>query len=598
MAIGQGWEEYDVPQEYRKLEKRDVFYISSCRDLVSWQRGAAVRYFLLSILCWFFGSLFPFVLANPLTEKTITKYPGVAFEYLQRSVCCFSFFLPYFFFCAFIAAMWWGLLESGGSNKRVHIADGVCWSLFRATIVSAVILSLIFLMYNAFVNPIGVLLGKYNEPLYPWSILGLAVFAFILGGITCLIYSKLYEDQKRADAVRYMVFWPILCIFGFNLLSGYICEYFLSVKAQEAASLSDKGWLALFFGMLVVITFVYAAKVFRDDRIATVKSDNPKEGTSVFPSTYHMLIALIIIVPCFFFARFDCLIALLLCACFMAFESWGIISVLKGDKRERYEEAYNIALMIILLLAVPVLSAAFTEFQLCSPPGIEAYYTIVSVALIVVSGYYGHYELSSKFLLDDGPDSDALRTVRRRAWKASLLATGITFVLLIVVPFLFTGEISRLRLLQYDSRYFLDALAAIIGAGSLLSLTVSVDQIKKTDLEKNGKEGDESSSSKKGAVVGITTLFTNLRYAIQARMELYRKLETYGSKRFHQTFSEAMAGCIAVSYFLAKVFQEAAGFFAMFAFTIFIAMIAAILVVFYLQDKMRKKQAGDVRDKA
>ena len=36
----------------------------------------------------------------------------------------------------------------------------------------------------------------------------------------------------------------------------------------------------------------------------------------------------------------------------------------------------------------------------------------------------------------------------------------------------------------------------------------------------------------------------------------------------------------------------------MFAFTIFVAMIAAILVDFYLQDKMRKKQAGDVRDKA
>ena len=448
------------------------------------------------------------------------------------------------------------------------------------------------------VNPISKLLGLYSGSPFPWYILFLAGFAFFLGVLTCKMYSRLYKDQVRADAVRYMVFWPILCIFGFNLLSGYICEYLLGVKAPKGVSPFDSFWMFLFFVMLAGITLVYAFILFRDNRTATAKSDNAKEGTSVFPSTYHMLIALLIIVPCFFFARFDCLISLLLCACFMAFESWGIISVLKGGKRERYEEAYNIALMIILLLAVPVLSASFTEFQWVSPPGIEAYYTIVGVALIVVSGYYGHYELSNRFLMDDESHLDELRTVRNRAWKASLIAMGLTLVFLIIVPLLFTGEILRLRLLQYDSRYFLDALAAIIGAGSLLSLTVSVDQIKKTDLEKKGNEGDKSSSSKKGAVVGITTLFTNLRYAIQERMELYRKLETYGSKRFHQTFSEAMVGCIAVSYFLAKVFQEATGFFAMFAFTIFVAMIVAILVDFYLQDKMRKKQVGDVRDKA
>ena len=146
MEKEQGLKEYDVPQEYRKLERRDAFYISSCWDLVSWQRGAAVRYFLLSILCWFFGSLFPFVLANPLTGETIAGYPGDALEYLCRSACCFSLFLPYFFLCAFIAVMWWGLLESGGSNERAHIKDGVCRSLSRTTIVLAVILFSMFLV--------------------------------------------------------------------------------------------------------------------------------------------------------------------------------------------------------------------------------------------------------------------------------------------------------------------------------------------------------------------------------------------------------------------------------------------------------------------
>ncbi|WP_273397064.1 hypothetical protein [Thermophilibacter mediterraneus] len=415
-----------------------------------------------------------------------------------------------------------------------------------------------------------------------------ALYAIVYCGIavpSARDYSDSSFVERHSGSIRFLVAWPTLILHGMSLIGGCavqaVYQYGLGLEGQllEPAPLllpAVYPMSVVYLALLEVAAIAYYCSF--QSRDSGFDSQNGGEETIFLVPKSQVLIPMAIFLICSYLCRPECLFALLAAALFATFELayvTGLCLERESGEHEvlanRCEATGNIARVVLLLAAMLVYCISFGKYD-PSPgflAGTKTYEIMVAAGLVVISGYVCASRIDSLRL---SPNHDQSRSEPNSRILAALSANQHILCVpvvatIVLVPFLYEGGVSALRLMPGDATY----LTAFLGAFGCVAGLFSVSFPPEEEGAGNGNGGSPATRNV------LSMLIEPLRKAATARVRSYRCIQSYlpegatgeggsdTSRSYTRTLRDMLILCVLIGLVAGAMFSELGPFFCCFS---------------------------------